>query len=177
MRVPETAGINAGSMADIAFLLLIFFLISTTIIDEKGIRVDLPHKSPKPMKEVLASQVLEITIDDLNAIKIEGFVVPVGMVHQRVIDFLQPKLRAVGNDAGLEASIQISISKVSDYAEYVGLFNQLKKAYSLLWNSEAQKIYGRAFDDLSSLEKTQIRDLIPMNVFENVKMGETHDDL
>ena len=94
-----------------------------------------------------------------------------------MIDFLQPKLRAVGNDAGLEASIQISISKVSDYAEYVGLFNQLKKAYSLLWNSEAQKIYGRAFDDLSSLEKTQIRDLIPMNVFENVKMGETHDDL
>ena len=45
--------INAGSMADIAFLLLVFFLVTTTIDVEKGIRVKLPPMQIEPPPHII----------------------------------------------------------------------------------------------------------------------------
>ncbi|MGL1885968.1 MAG: biopolymer transporter ExbD [Reichenbachiella sp.] len=59
------AEVNSGSMADIAFLLLIFFLVTTTIANDKGIAMLLPPK-PDPNQE----DEIEIKMHDRNIFKI-----------------------------------------------------------------------------------------------------------
>ncbi|MDA0195107.1 MAG: biopolymer transporter ExbD [Bacteroidetes bacterium] len=58
------AEVNSGSMADIAFLLLIFFLVTTTIANDKGIAMLLPPK-PDPNEPPP-----EVTKNDRNIFKI-----------------------------------------------------------------------------------------------------------
>lgn len=65
--------INAGSMADIAFLLLIFFLVTTTMETEEGIARQLPQKQEKKtIQEVSRRNVLEISINGKNEILAGG---------------------------------------------------------------------------------------------------------
>ena len=64
--------INAGSMADIAFLLLIFFLVTTTILEDEGIRVRLPPWGPAPPQEIVDKNVLSVKINGVNQLLVEG---------------------------------------------------------------------------------------------------------
>lgn len=87
-RHPAT--VNAGSMADIAFLLLIFFLVTTTISAEKGILRKLPGTCPtndcsKPMNE---RNILRISMNSDQEIFIEGKVVTLNEVKDIVKSFV-----------------------------------------------------------------------------------------
>lgn len=66
--------INASSMADIAFLLLIFFLVTTTIDQDKGILHGLPPwtDEPPPDIELREKNVLEILVNSNNQLLVEG---------------------------------------------------------------------------------------------------------
>jgi biopolymer transport protein ExbD len=74
--VPE---INAGSMADIVFLLLIFFLVTATISSDEGINRLLPRDCPRGMdcdSNFKERNILRILVNDNNAIMIEDEMVP-----------------------------------------------------------------------------------------------------
>ena len=64
---------NSGSMADIAFLLLIFFLVSTTIKNDQGLTIKLP---PKPEDQIeLASNsrnIFKILVNSNNEVMAQG---------------------------------------------------------------------------------------------------------
>jgi biopolymer transport protein ExbD len=68
--------VNAGSMADIAFLLLIFFLVTTTIASDKGILNILPPKQdpnqPPPEVELNERNIFNILINANDQLLIEG---------------------------------------------------------------------------------------------------------
>ena len=61
--------INAGSMADIAFLLLIFFLVTTTMDVDSGILRKIPEKQPEPSAiDIHKKNILEVNINKNNVI-------------------------------------------------------------------------------------------------------------
>ena len=57
------SSINAGSMADIAFLLLIFFLVTTTILTDKGIMVKLPPMYDGPIPNIPERSVINVKLN------------------------------------------------------------------------------------------------------------------
>ena len=71
----ENSEINAGSMADIAFLLLIFFLVTTTMDVDSGISRKLPEKTPPDQQNdviVKEKNVFDIVVNRNNQILIEN---------------------------------------------------------------------------------------------------------
>lgn len=82
--------INAGSMADIAFLLLIFFLVTTTMEVDNGIGRNLPAQlppSPIPPPPVIARNVLEIEANSNDQLLVEGNLTQLEDLKQIVYDF------------------------------------------------------------------------------------------
>ena len=64
MAKRELQEINAGSMADIAFLLLVFFLVTTTLATDQGIERSLPKKEENPPEIIVIKRnILEISIN------------------------------------------------------------------------------------------------------------------
>lgn len=82
--------INAGSMADIAFLLLVFFLMVTTIDTEKGILRQLPPPLPPDpdVPEVRQRNVFEVLVNANNDLLVEGEYMKVGKLKDAAVEFL-----------------------------------------------------------------------------------------
>ena len=81
--------INAGSMADIAFLLLIFFLVTTTMDVDSGIARKLPEKlDDTPQVIIKEKNVLDIVVNRNNQLLIENEFREVSDIKQIAIDFI-----------------------------------------------------------------------------------------
>ncbi len=92
MAKRELPEINAGSMADIAFLLLIFFLVTTTMDVDTGISRKLPEKQPEDMPDppkLKEKNVFIVTVNRNNAILVEGEIpMKVNQIREEAIKFI-----------------------------------------------------------------------------------------
>lgn len=116
-KKPRKAEIPQCSMADIAFLLLLFFLVTTTIDVDKGIGLVLPEKGQT--KEVAKKNILNLLI---NA---EGSV----MVNEEVVEI--PAIKAIIQRRLMEnPNLIISVKTDANtmYKDYVRVLDQLKQA-------------------------------------------------
>ena len=89
-RSKEVSEINAGSMADIAFLLLIFFLVTTTMDQDTGIMRLLPPPldesiTPPPVKE---KNVYEVLVNANDQLLVEGRLMDISELKDGAIDFI-----------------------------------------------------------------------------------------
>jgi len=66
-KVPQEAEIPTASMADIAFLLIIFFMTSTVFMREKGLKIALPEKTDQVVK-IGGERVIRVSINDVGEI-------------------------------------------------------------------------------------------------------------
>lgn len=83
--------INAGSMADIAFLLLIFFLVTTTMDFDQGIPKVLPQKPPENMPPIklLDRNVLTIQANFNDELLVNGEQLNVADLKEKVVEFMK----------------------------------------------------------------------------------------
>ena len=165
---PQTQ-INAGSMADIAFLLLIFFLVTTTMDIEKGILVILPEwidtettilpKHPRNVLNIMLNKadqlMIEGKVEELNNLK------PIALKH--INNFgLDPDF----SEHPQKALISLKNDSGTTYERYISVQNELKAAYNETRENYALENYGLSFKLLKPEQQEQIRKLFPIYLSE-----------
>lgn len=184
--------VNAGSMADIAFLLLIFFLVTTTIDKDKGIARLLPLETNPETVEVKEKNILPIFINEQGEFLVKEKITSIQEVAVIARDFIdnggatsselfcsycQGERNPASSDNPEKAVIAINAHRKSAYKNYVALQNELATAYNSLRNRESRRLFGYDYTTViqevqegryqGNLEKTkaqlkQIRELYPL---------------
>ena len=161
--------INAGSMADIAFLLLIFFLVTTTISEDKGILVKLPPytNEPPPIVPIHENNVLNILINADNQLLVRGLPLAIDLLKAQTKNFVaNPLSDHKMAESPLKAIVSLKNDRGTRYSTYIQVYNELKTAYNELWEEMALKKYHKKFEELSQSQMKTIRDAIPMVISE-----------
>ncbi len=174
----DTPEINAGSMADIAFLLLIFFLVTTTMDIDAGISRRLPEKQPPNITPPVVKErnVFEIMINKDNDILIEGKdFVKVNEIKELAIEFIDNG-EGIGNPIELfgepkgsdgtecswcegnkdplssmhpnKAVISLKTDRSTEMGIFIEVQDQLGMAYAFLRNRLAMKEFGKTYSEM-----------------------------
>lgn len=172
----STPEINAGSMADIAFLLLIFFLVATTMEVDGGIARKLPQKTP-PIEEedrvkLKERNVLQIAINRNDRILVEGsqlvkiedikdiameFVDNGGGVGNKDVgrcDYCKGNKDPKSSDHPNKAVISLKSDRGTSYGAFIAVHDALGQAYTELRNRVALERYGKSFNALVKQKKS-----------------------
>lgn len=166
--------VNAGSMADIAFLLLIFFLVTTTIEKDKGILRSLPPIDDSEVEPPIIKQknLFTVLLNRHDQLLVEDDEMQVKDLRQAAIDYLDNggSTNAEGescdyckgdrdpasSDHPDKAIISLKHDRETSYGKYIEVQNELVAAYNFLRNREAQRLYNRSFSEmLAEKEKNQ----------------------
>lgn len=158
--------INAGSMADIAFLLLIFFLVTTTIVEDKGILVKLPPWSEEPPETMKLNtrNVFSVLVNAENQLLVRGEPAQVTDLKDRAKEFIMnPQKRDDLSEKPTKAIISLKNDRGTSYKTYLEVYNELKAAYNELWDEKSQRDYGVSYsDDMPLARRKAIKAEIPM---------------
>ncbi len=162
--------INAGSMADIAFLLLIFFLVTTTIVEDKGILVNLPpwsEEEPDPLR-LKDRNVYAVLVNQQNQLLVRNEPMRIEELRENAREFISnPAKRSDLAEAPNMAVISLKNDRGTEYQTYLAVYNALKGAYYDLWNELAQRNYGIDYsDDLDVAKRKAIQKEIPFVISE-----------
>lgn len=161
-----TPEVNAGSMADIAFLLLIFFLVTTTIEKDKGIARQLPPKeditNPPKIKE---KNLFIVNVNKDNQLLVDDKLMELKDLRQSAIQFLdnggassgsaeycdycRGKRDPSSSDNPNKAIISVQNDRLTSYKMYIAVQNELVAAYNFLRDRESQRLYGWKFSDIT----------------------------
>lgn len=158
--------VNAGSMADIAFLLLIFFLVTTTIETDSGITRKLPpiddeQEDPPILKERNIFVVLvnangdllvedeQMNFEDLREAAIQ-FLDNGGGLGDEACDYCQGARDPKSSDNPVKAVISLQNDRKTQYGRYIAVQNELVAAYNVLRNREANRLYNADFTDMEA---------------------------
>jgi biopolymer transport protein ExbD len=158
--------INAGSMADIAFLLLIFFLVTTTIVEDKGITVKLPPWSEEEpdIQKLKERNVYSVLVNANNELLVRGEPMRVSELRNNAKEFIaNPNNRPDYSEKPTMAIISLKNDRGTEYKTYLSVYNELKGAYNELWDDLSRRKYGVPYsDDLPLAQRKAIKDEIPM---------------
>ena len=160
--------VNAGSMADIAFLLLIFFLVTTTIEMDKGIMVKLPPWDPSTrISPIPKNEVLTVKLNWENKLMVENEPGNIKKLKDQTKEFIMNPLHSSDLASSPKSAIvSIQNDRGTSYEAYLEVYNEIKAAYNELWDEAAQKKYQKNYSNLDSKSKKVIRAEIPLIISE-----------
>lgn len=172
--------INAGTVADIAFLLLIFFLVTTTMSTEMGIVRKLPPMVDAPIIDIHQRDILNVRINRDDKIMVDGKYVKLSDIKSIAKEFIEnpencatlPKKKEVEFDeiGKLLVTPGHVISLMNDrgtsYWSYVAVQNELAAAYTELRNELALKTWQVDYEDLSTKQQEAIDKVYGMKISE-----------
>jgi biopolymer transport protein ExbD len=169
--VPE---VNAGSMADIAFLLLIFFLVTATISSDEGINRLLPKDCPTGDCGGIISErnILRIAINNKDDILIEDELAQlkdIKTITKNFIDnngngncnYCQGNREAASSESPQKAVVSLQTGKQTTYKTFIAVQNELTKAYYELRQAYSLNVLDKPIDKLTKQEMKQVKNAYP----------------
>jgi len=145
--------VNAGSMADIAFLLLIFFLVTTTIEKDSGINRKLPPMEEEDQPDVVIKQknIFTVLLNGKDQLLVEDELMDVKDLRAAAIEFLDNNgdqsctyckgaKDTSSSDNPDKAIISLKNDRETSYATYISVQNELVAAYNVLRNRRALEL-------------------------------------
>lgn len=192
-RAPQE--INAGSMADIAFLLLIFFLVTTTMDVDTGLLRVLPPPVPEnqePPPPVKKRNVFEVLVNLYDQLLVEGEQIDISQLKEKTKEFVRgyggseaqpnfPEFKPTDDEEVIEyfgegymvskQVVSLKNDKGTSYGMYIRVQNELAAAYNELRNELAQQRFGMSYDDLLKDDRnkdkvTAIKKIYPQRISE-----------
>lgn len=157
--------VNAGSMADIAFLLLIFFLVTTTIMQDKGILTRLPPMPENEDEQIVQYNeefVLSVLINEQDELLVDQQQVQVNGLEHIAADFLS----IAEAKQSVKPIVSLSCRRGTSYAQYIAVYDQLKRAYSSLWNTIALREFQKPYVELIAANQKHVRSILPLIISE-----------
>ncbi|MEQ9424263.1 MAG: biopolymer transporter ExbD [Cyclobacteriaceae bacterium] len=171
-KTPKQIEVNTGSMADIAFLLLIFFLVSTTILQHRGVSIKLPPDAKnQPIHQVHDRNLFKILINANNELLVEDKVWDdIAGLKKEVKAFIMN----VNGDLNLsespeDAIVSLKTSRGTNYKTFIAVLDELKAAYYEIY-AERVNLTSKEFRslDLDKIEQKEVynraRRGVPMNI-------------
>ncbi len=160
-KLHERPELNTTSTADISFMLLIFFLVTTSMDVDKGLRRQLPPPQTEKVQQqslVDKSKLLELKITAQNQLLVNGKPFHIDLLRNEVETFVQR--------VGKAHLISLSSDPQSEYDTYFKVQQQLVLAYKNVRNKLSQQQFNRSFAACTSAQRDAILDLCPQRVTE-----------
>ncbi len=181
-KIPQ---INASSMADISFLLLIFFLVTTSMDVNQGLARRLPAPVPPDQKvedtEINKRNLLVVKINSLNQLMVQGQLMEVRQLREEAKKFIlnanddafYPKLyeEDFGAPFGVVRYTRDHVISVQNdvdtrYQSYLDVQNELVAAYNELRDECARKYFHMPYSELDEDTQKRIQKIYPQKISE-----------
>jgi biopolymer transport protein ExbD len=154
--------VNAGSMADIAFLLLIFFLVTTTIETDSGINRKLPPMEDSDEDVIIKQKnIFTVLLNGKDQLLVEDNIMELKDLREAAREFLdnggdgscnycQGKKDPSSSDNPDKAIISLKNERETSYKTYIAVQNELVAAYNELRDVRAEAEYGKPFTEMEA---------------------------
>lgn len=163
----EDAEVPGSSLADIAFLLLIFFLLVTTIDVDTGIGLVLPpapdpNVEPPPIKE---KNMFKILVNSQGMILIEEQPASINEVKPKLKEFVTNRGQdPTSSDSPQKAIVSIKTTRQTPYSVYIDMLDEVMGAYAELRNEVALRQFGVKYENLDSEKQSVVKEEIPKKI-------------
>lgn len=176
--------INSSSMADISFLLLIFFLVTTSMNVSTGLSRRLPPPVPPDQKsedtDIKKRNLFVVKVNSLNQLLVQGQEMNVRQLRDKVKEFIKnpnndPNLpEKISEDIDLLGPTEITKDHVislqndvdTQYQAYIEVQNELVAAYNELRNEFGLDRFGKKYDELTESQQKAVQAVYPQKISE-----------
>jgi biopolymer transport protein ExbD len=178
-KVPE---VPAASLADIAFMLLIFFLVTTTMDVDSGLERRLPQWVEEENEEeidVKERNIFAVLVNRDNALLVENEYAQIEDLRERAKEFMEnptddenlpekePKdVPFFGEVMVTKGVISLRNDLDTKYGTYIAVQNELVAAINELREELAKKQFGKSYEELEREEQSAIRQIYPSRISE-----------
>jgi|SRR5690554_3007787 len=161
-RKIKEAEIPTASMADIAFLLLLFFLVATVIDVDTGIGLTLPeYVPPEEIKEVEVpkDRMAAVLINENGDVLVDGQPTSIFQIKNNLKPRIVSKIDLPSNK---KLIVSVKTDRKTNYNPYIQALDQIKLAYFEVRDEYSLQNYGKKFNDLLPEQQDVVKDKIPI---------------
>ena len=179
----STPALNTTSSADIAFLLLIFFLVSTTMDVDKGIQRRLPPMPDENQKQqdikVNRRNIVVVRINSQDRILAGGVPMDVTQVKDQIKEFIinptnseslpekeMKEIEGFGQYAVSKGVVSLQNDRGTSYSAYLRVQNEIVKAFNEIRDDFAMINYGSKYAELDEEKQKIVREAVPQSISE-----------